>query len=176
MSIVDMILVIIIGVSLYTDLVERKIYNKVTLPAIAAGVVLNSAVNGTSGLKLSLCGLVVGMAVFFLPYLTGGIAAGDVKLMAAVGALKGPTFVFYSALAAGLAGGVMALMFVLYRGKLLNTLRGIVNNIVVAGLGGLPHKTTIDDGGDWVEGIPYGAAIFLGVIFTLMTGWNRWVI
>jgi len=88
------VLIFMLLISLYTDIVERKIYNWTTIPAAVLGVILNFLADGAPGLKTSLMGLLTGLAVFLLPFLLGGMGAGDVKLMGAIGALKGPFFVF----------------------------------------------------------------------------------
>ena len=71
-----------------TDLKCRKIYNKLTLPAAAAGIGLNGALAGIWGLKNSLLGLALGTS-FMALWLMGTLKAGDVKLYMAVGALAG---------------------------------------------------------------------------------------
>ena len=70
------------------------------------------------GLSISIAGLVIGMALLYLPYAAGGMGAGDVKFLGAIGAIKGPWFVFITFLATAIIGGIMAIFriaFVLKR-------------------------------------------------------------
>ena len=55
-------------------------------------------------------GLFVGLAVFFPLFALGAMGAGDVKLMAAVGAWIGAKPILYVALYGSVAGGVLALV------------------------------------------------------------------
>jgi len=119
----DLVLLILIVTCLITDLKERKIYNKVVFPAVVAGIVLNTAHLGLPGLRTSIAGLITGILIFSVPFALGGLGAGDVKLLGSVGALKGPLFAVYTALAAALIGGVLALLVLLWQRKLLSTLK-----------------------------------------------------
>jgi prepilin peptidase CpaA len=69
--------------------------------------------NGLTGTLFSAAGLGLGIAIFIVPYLMGGMGAGDVKLMGAVGAVLGPKGVFMAFLFTGIVGGVYALIFLL---------------------------------------------------------------
>jgi prepilin peptidase CpaA len=88
----DFVLLIVILICLVTDLRERRIYNKIVFPAVAAGIILNTAQFGLPGLRTSITGLLIGVMLFIVPFALGGLGAGDVKLLGAVGALKGPPF------------------------------------------------------------------------------------
>jgi len=118
----DLVLFIALAICLYTDLKEQKISNRVVFPAAAAGMIFHAAQGGLSGLKFSATGLGLGLLLFFLPFALGGLGAGDVKLLGAVGALKGPLFVFHAALGTACAGGLIALGILLWRRQLWNTL------------------------------------------------------
>lgn len=72
----------------YKDWRERRVPNVLVFPAALLGLGLHG-LHGWSGLTSAGAGLATGFALFFVPYLAGGMRAGDVKLMAAVGALTG---------------------------------------------------------------------------------------
>ena len=72
----------------YKDWRERRVPNVLVFPAAALGLGLN-ALTGWDGLARSGMGLAAGFALLFLPYLVGGMRAGDVKLLAAIGAFTG---------------------------------------------------------------------------------------
>jgi prepilin peptidase CpaA len=68
------------------DIKSHKIPNFLTFPAMLLALCYYTALYGWSGLLFSAAGLAVGMALLFLPYLMGGMGAGDAKLMGVVGA------------------------------------------------------------------------------------------
>ena len=72
----------------YKDWRERRVPNVLVFPAAALGLGLN-ALAGWDKLARSGMGLAAGFALLFLPYLVGGMRAGDFKLLAAIGALIG---------------------------------------------------------------------------------------
>ncbi len=107
-----------------TDLRWGKIYNLVTVPALAAGLTLNTLAAGWAGLSLSLQGIGVGLALLLTTLLFGQyLGGGDVKLLAALGALRGPSFVLATLAVAIPLGGLMALGLALSRGALRDSVR-----------------------------------------------------
>ncbi len=91
-----------------TDIRSYRIPNWLTAPAMAGGLLIHTFLNGQAGLILSLEGLGLGLGLFLIFYLMGGMGAGDVKLMAVVGSFLGPTEVLYAAMMIGLLGGLYA--------------------------------------------------------------------
>jgi prepilin peptidase CpaA len=102
------LIVIVLTVAVIWDIRFRRIPNWLTLPALVLGVGYHAITGGLSGFALSLLGMALGFGSFFLFYLVGGMGAGDVKLMAAIGAFLGPKDVLFAALYAAIAGGVYA--------------------------------------------------------------------
>ena len=86
-----------VGIGLYTDIKERKIYNKTTITGIALGIIFNSLLFATphleSGLLFSIQGIALGLILFFVPFSLGGLGGGDLKLLAMIGAFQGWPFV-----------------------------------------------------------------------------------
>ncbi|MCM3602697.1 A24 family peptidase [Robertmurraya korlensis] len=107
------VLLITLAISLYTDIRERRILNKVTLPATIAGFIFYSFDLGLQGLLYSLTGFVVGFLMLLIPYLLGGMGAGDVKLMAAIGALTGAAFTLQSFFYTAIIGGIISAILIL---------------------------------------------------------------
>jgi prepilin peptidase CpaA len=97
------------------DVRYRKIPNILTFPAMLAGMAYYTLTGGGAGLLFSLGGLVTGLAVLFIFFLMGAMGAGDVKLMGAIGALSGFDVVINAALFSMVAGGVYALIVILFR-------------------------------------------------------------
>ena len=86
---VAIIVLIASSVAALTDVWRFKVYNGLTMPLALAGILYHVAVAGWSGLALSVAGAAFGLAVFFVPYILGGVGAGDVKFVAALGAWLG---------------------------------------------------------------------------------------
>jgi prepilin peptidase CpaA len=95
-------------VATWDDLRRRSISNRINLGGLAAGLVCHTASRGLAGLAWSAGGAAVGFAVFLAVYCLGGMGAGDLKLMAAFGALLGPSCILIAALLAAPIGAVMA--------------------------------------------------------------------
>lgn len=98
------------------DLRERRIPNGLSLGGIVVGVTLHTALRGSDGASTALLGSLAGGLLLFPFYLLRGMAAGDVKLMAAVGAHLGPPLVVIAVLATLIAGGALAAV-TLYRSR-----------------------------------------------------------
>ncbi len=103
-------MIAVLGIAVYYDLRFRRIPNWLTFPAMIAGIAYHTYVGGIPALFLSFGGLLLGFALFFVFYAIGGMGAGDVKLMAAIGALLGPKDVLFAALYTAIAGGVYAIL------------------------------------------------------------------
>lgn len=130
-SLPDLLLCGVLLFCLYTDIKERRIYNKVILPAVIAGLLLSFLADGTSGLVSAGTGFLLGAALLYLPFAAGGMGAGDLKLLAVIGLFKGAEFVFAVFLLAALLGGVFALALLLRRGMLLMSVKRIRQSILV---------------------------------------------
>ena len=117
------ILIVLIVSALITDFKRNCIYNWRTYPAILSALALNFLASGWNGLLWSLSGLAVGFALLIVFYLAGGFGAGDVKLLAAIGALKGVEFVMWTMAYAALVGWIMALSVMIWKGVFWSTLQ-----------------------------------------------------
>lgn len=107
--IANSILAVSLLIATYTDLRDGKVYNKLTFPCIIGGFLLNTLFSGWVGSWQSLCGVGVSLIVAVALAVCVGPAfgGGDLKLIAAVGALRGPEFVLWTVLFTALAGGVL---------------------------------------------------------------------
>jgi prepilin peptidase CpaA len=108
-SMITIMLIPLLMTAIYTDLRWSRIPNWLTFSAMGMGLVVHGWIGGLQGALSSLTGLGVGMGLFVLPYACSAIGAGDVKLMAAIGAILGPAGVLSVAVLSVLAGGVYAL-------------------------------------------------------------------
>lgn len=103
-----------------TDLATRRIPNVLTFGAAGAALLYHALQGGAPGLGWAMAGWAVGAAVFFPVFMLGGMGAGDVKLLAALGAWLGPQGALQVAVGSALAGGVVALI-VIARARYLRT-------------------------------------------------------
>lgn len=113
----DLLLAVVLAVSVVTDLRSRKIYNKVLVPTWIAAVALHAGLEGGRGVVLSLLGCTVGLALLLVPYFMGGMGAGDVKLLAVIGAIKGTGFVLLASLGMAMIGALLAVFVLLLRAE-----------------------------------------------------------
>jgi prepilin peptidase CpaA len=113
--VINVMLLTTLAICVITDLRSRKIYNVLIFPGLLVALVYHFAVGGWFSFGNALSGFLVGLSVLLIPYLLGGMGAGDVKLLALVGALKGSAFVLLAALYMALLGGIIALILLLGR-------------------------------------------------------------
>lgn len=167
----DIILILVLAICLYTDVKYQRIYNAVTFPAAVAGILVNIYLQGTSGGVHSLKGLLLGLSLLMVPYILGGMGAGDVKLMGVVGAMKGPEFVFSAFLATALVGGVISLYVMAKKRELIRRLNKIL--FTALSLIGILPKVNMLDSLEDVSALafPYGIAIFTGTMLTYFLRW-----
>jgi prepilin peptidase CpaA len=149
------------------DVRRRRIPNWLTFGAAIAGLVYRTSVEGAAGFTDAGAGWFVGAAMFFLPFALGGLGAGDVKLVAALGAWFGLADAMWLALYTGVAGGVVALVVALLRGYLRQALANVGLLFMhwrVAGLRALPELTIYHGQG---PKLAYGVSIFVGTVVTI---------
>lgn len=92
---------------------KLKVPNWVTYPMVISGWVYSTTYYGWEGLAWSLVGTVVGLALLMPAYAIGGMGAGDVKLLAGVGAWVWATVTFYAFCVSAIFGGIIAVAMVL---------------------------------------------------------------
>jgi prepilin peptidase CpaA len=160
----DMSLLVLVTLAGVHDLLSRRIPNRLLLVALAAALPLQAA-GGAAGLLDGLGGAACGLLLFLPLYLLRGMAAGDVKLLATVGAFAGPATVIQIGVTTWCIGGVMALAMVLCRGQgraALANLRELLRPLLLR-LAGMPATPAVLSRPS-VGGMPYGLAIALATI------------
>jgi prepilin peptidase CpaA len=149
------------------DLRSRRIPNLITLPAIAFGLLLHLGLGGWGQMLSSAAAGMLCFVVFLIFYVAGGMGAGDVKLMAAMGCLFGLSMVGWLLIMTSLAGGVMALSMAIYRGRLSSTLGNVASIVVHHGTKGLAPHPELNLGNAQSLRLPYGLAILAGSALSL---------
>ena len=102
-------LTILLGLAAWFDTRQSRIPNSIVALVLLLGFALHTADGGLSGAGVALYGLVVGLVLTLPFYVVNALGAGDVKLIAAVGAFVGAQAVIGTILAILLCGGVFAL-------------------------------------------------------------------
>lgn len=164
-----LIAVLVIGAGVAAtviDIRQRRVPNVLTMGVASLGLVLAMGGLGTVTVGGALGGLALGLALLLPAHVFGATGAGDVKLLAAFGALLGPADVFDAFLRAAILGGVMALVVALWRGRLRETLYGTAmlvttRNRAVTAL--IEHPAANNR-------FPYAPAIASGAVLVVL-GW-----
>jgi prepilin peptidase CpaA len=164
------LLVGLLLIAAITDLAQRKVYNWLIVPALVAGLAWNTVEMGWPGLGFSLLGLLVGGLLFLPFFVWGGMGAGDIKLMAVVGAFGGAWFAVQAWFYTALAGGALALVLLLARGELLSTLKNLgiwLGSLLGSGRKSPPFSEK--------NALPYAAVILAGTVAALfLPPWLNW--
>ena len=105
-----------------SDLKTGRIPNWITAPGAVLGLALQGYHGGFQGALSSLVGAALGLGIFMVLYLAGGMGAGDVKLFGAVGTLVGPQSLVWVFIFTGLLGGIAAIALAMAHGRLRHTL------------------------------------------------------
>ncbi|QDT37260.1 A24 family peptidase [Stratiformator vulcanicus] len=95
---------------------ELRVPNWLTYPMALAGLIFQTWIGGFEGLGFGMLGLACGLLTLLPLYAVGGMGAGDVKLMAGMGAWLGWEITLYAFAVSVVVGALMAVAMVLYRG------------------------------------------------------------
>ncbi|WP_434718326.1 prepilin peptidase [Paraburkholderia sp. A1BS-2L] len=173
---VGLCLLALVAIAAGTDLRTRRIPNWLILSALALAIAVQGHLHGASGGSSRwVLGMLTGGGLFFPLYLLRGMGAGDVKLMAAVGAFVEPGVALQIAVFTCVIGGVWALAAIVMRGTLKSAGENVLE-IVLSSVG--PSGGDVNVGKSAraasVGSLPYGVAIALGTLGVMML--NAWQI
>lgn len=113
------ILGVFILIAFYLDVRYHRIPNWLTMSGIIIGLIYYGIDGGFSGILFSLLGILAGGGILLIFYLFKGVAAGDVKLFAAIGAISGVRFTLYSLMYSVLLAGLIGVIMILLRKDLM---------------------------------------------------------
>ena len=159
-------LVGILLVATVTDLQSRKIYNWLTFPAMLAGLVLNTVLGGLPGLEGSLLGFLAGTLVFVVGFFIGGMGAGDVKLMAAIGLWLGWPNTVAAVIYVTIVGAIVSLCAAAANGSLSKLFKNVYWFMVGLTVPGGKASAAIQESA--AAPIPYGVSIAIGTFLALL--------
>ena len=158
---------VLVALAAVTDVRGRRIPNALTFGAAAAALVFHAATGGAAGLGISAGGWALGLAIFFPVFALRGMGAGDVKLLAAVGAWVGPLQVIWVALLTSIVGGVLGVAVALGHGYLRIAIRNLMLLLTHWRMVGLRpmRQVTLDNAPG--PRLAYAIPISLGTVMTL---------
>jgi prepilin peptidase CpaA len=151
-------------IAAWTDLRSRRIPNWLTVPAAVIGIAANVIFGGLSGLKTSLLGMGLGLALLLPFVLLRSLGAGDWKLAGALGAFTGPGLLANLLVTSIFVAGVMALALIIYKRRVRQTLRNIGHILVSLVTFRLPGTQVSLDNPESLK-VPYGVALAFTVVF-----------
>ncbi len=167
---VAVILVTLVLIAAVYDVRYRRIPNWLTVSGVLVGIALNTFLYPLwPGLRTALLGFAAGFGVYFVLYALHAMGAGDAKLMAGVGALVGWKDWFGIFILTAILGGVIALIVVLSRKRLMKTMFnvGYILTEMKSGRAAYMTREDLDVKSPRSLGLPHGAVIAVGTIFFL---------
>lgn len=165
---VGVVLFLLLAAAVATDLKNHRIPNLLLLPAISLALMLHTMSGGFDGLITSAGGLTLGLATLLPLYLIGGIAAGDVKLLGAVGSLLGPWGAIVAGLATMMAGAVIGIAVIVWRGTRPTPGSHVVQVLSPPNTGVRATSVSRSIGSEvQITHIPYAPAIAVGTVAAL---------
>jgi len=157
----------------FVDVRERRIPNWLTYPGIVLGFLLRGLLLGWTGMGSALVGCLLAGGIFLLFYVVRAMGAGDVKLVAAIGSLLGPTDALVMLLATAICGGVLATVYAVYRRQVRSTLINVGGALQFHVQAGLQAHPELNLDNPAALRMPYGLAIAAGTLYVFLAmGWG----
>ena len=155
------------------DLRVRRIPNWINVSGILLGLSLNAYFEGFGGAMVALGGLLAALCIYVPLYALKGMGAGDVKLMAAIGAIAGPSNWLHIFIATALLGGLASITLVLWRRRTAQTMLNISTIVGRLAKWQMPsqHDELNIHGKNSLK-MPHAAIIAAGVGIFLVLNWN----
>jgi prepilin peptidase CpaA len=155
------------------DVQKRRIPNWLTYTGIIFGVVLRGLLLGWRGAVGALAGCLLAGGIFLLFYRVRALGADDVKLAAAVASLLGPCDAVVMLLATALSGGVLAVVYILYRRRMRATVSNLGGALRFHAWAGLHPHPELNLDNPVALRMPYELAVAAGTLYVFLTMWWR---
>jgi len=157
----------------YTDWRSRRIPNWLTVSGALIGLAVNGIAGGWSGVKASLFGTGLGLLLLLPFVLLRSLGAGDWKLAGALGAFVGPVVLTDLLIGSIFVAGIMAFALVIYKRRLMQTLRNIWRMLGSILRLHMPGPEVSLDNPESLK-IPYGVALAFTMLCYGALNWRMW--
>ncbi len=168
---VQIVLFTLLIVAAYTDMTAGKVYNWCTFPALLLGLILNYWIGGTfagpPNLFESMVGMAMGFGFFVIFYFPGLVGGGDLKLVTAIGALKGWKFLLSALLYTSIVGAVLAVLYLIWAGSLMSGMRASLRMAFRIRRREM-NEEELKETEPARKRIPYGVAIAVGTMLAFL--------
>ncbi len=152
--------------ALATDLHWGKVPNWLTIPPLVVGILINAVSAGVTGLLDSLGAIGLVLSLWIVTMLLGGtLGGGDIKLLAALGAVAGFHFIVYALPVSVAIGGLIAVIVAIRRRALGASLHRLYRGIATVAIPHIPTQIGRETG---TVHFPYATAIAMGSILTML--------
>lgn len=155
------------------DVQHHRIPNWLTYPGIVLGLGLRAVCFGWKGLASALEGCLIAGGIMLVFYVVRAMGAGDVKLMAALGSIVGPQHAVVVLLATAICGGLLGIVYAIYRGRIGSTLKNVGSVLRFHAWAGLQAHPDLNLDNPAALRMPYGLAIALGMLYAFLAIWWR---
>jgi prepilin peptidase CpaA len=157
---------LLVSIALASDLRARRIPNWLNALALIIALPVQCALQGPAhGALFWLSGCLTGGLLFMPGYLLRMMGAGDVKLMAAIGAFCGAAGAFEIAVVATVIGGIFSIATLVRRRRVRD---GVTNTLsMLVGITSSPLRDARHNVMSSVGSLPYGVAIAFGTLYVL---------
>lgn len=160
---------VLITMATYTDMRTRRIPNWLNYSFLLAGTAVSTWTGGWHGLWDSIAGLGLGLLVFGILALMGGMGMGDVKLCAAIGAWIGPGQLLIAIVVTAMAGGFIALGMAIWGGFLGEMFTGASDLLFGLKKQGKKRSEKLVLSNPNARKMPYAPAIAIGTLFSFFS-------
>jgi prepilin peptidase CpaA len=155
----------------WTDWRSRRIPNWLTVPALILGIGANTLADGWTGAKESLLGAGLGLGLLLPFVLLRSLGGGDWKLVGALGAFLGPPRLIVVLLATILVAGAMAVVLIIWKRRVGQTLRNLAHLVASLFTLHLPGPELSLDNPESLK-VPFGVAVAVTVVlYTVRQAW-----
>lgn len=146
------------------DLRNRTIPNRLNITILICGILLHCGFEAWHGLLSSVLAALLGGGLFLVLFLMGGMRAGDVKLMTALGAVVGLPHIAVLLLATAAAGGLLAVGVAVFQRRVVRTLFNLAAFFLPPTFARVVLRAKSNSAADLPLYLPYGVAIAAGAL------------
>jgi len=170
MNLHDVLLVVVLSIAVFFDYNERRIPNILLASGLILALLLHAWTGGSADVLSALKGLGTGLALLIIPFVLGGMGAGDVKLLGFIGACQGSIFALNTFLWMAIWGGIIAVIILAMQRQFGAAFKRLRRGVFLAGIG-MANLTDMVHKDEFSMYYPYAIPIALGVLSSFIRGW-----